>query len=552
MKPAMRWTVVAAGLLAAGRALADPVAGEPAEILLGNRLFDETRFAQFFAARAGGAVNAAPAEGDPAVAVSVTTGDPLPGPFAGQSINCRVCHLDVEHKATPGGGGRSYADFARRSPVPDRGDGETVTVRNSQALLNASLGRRTPFFLHFDGEFPSPEALVKATLTGRNFGWLPEERAQAVAHIARVIREDDGRGPVAEAFGGATYAGQFRGTDSLHPTNRPVPVEMAIDVMRASDEEVLDAVARFLVAYVESLEGARDPGGAFAGSPYDQFLARNGLPARPRGKESDLRYSRRLAKLLDKLPAPRFVGEADGRFLLHDQPWGFGPEELEGLRIFLRQPRGRRARPGTGNCVACHAAPTFTDFAFHNTGVTQAEYDRIHGAGSFAVVDVPGLPARNADPAAWLPPSSAHPRASGPFRAIPSADRPGRADLGLWNVYRNPALDDPAHQRAVEQMICAALAPRPCPTRDPARLLDAAMALFKTPSLRDLSHSAPYFHDGSVDHFEDAIAFYRRQGELARRKLVRNAAPALAGIALEPAHDAPLAAFLRALNEDFE
>lgn len=549
---ALHWGGAAAAFLLVGRALADPVAGEPAEILLGNRLFDETRFAQFFAARAGSDVNAALPEGDPTVAASVTTGAPLPGPFAGQSINCRVCHLDVEHKGRPGGGGRSYADFARRSPVPDRGDGETVTTRNSQQLLNASLRRRNPFTLHFDGEFPSAEALVKATLTGRNFGWLPGERAQAVAHIARVIREDDGRGTVAAQFGGASYAGQFRGTDSLYPTNRPVPVEMAMDVARASDEEILDGVARFLVAYIVSLESARGGDGAFSGSPYDQFLRKNGLPSRPRGKESDLRYSRRLAKLVDRLAAPRFVGEADGRFLLHDQPWRFGPDELDGLRIFFRQPRGRRAQAGTGNCVTCHSAPAFTDFAFHNTGVTQEEYDRVHGAGGFAALEIPRLAARDADPSAWLPPSPGHPRASGPFRAVPSADRPGRTDLGLWNVYRNPAMDDRAHQQAIETMLCRALAPRPCPRRDPARLLDAAVALFKTPSLRDLSHSAPYFHDGSLDRFEDVIDFYRRQGELARRGRVRNPAPALAGIALEPAHEAPLAAFLRSLNEDFE
>ncbi len=548
-----RILIVAVVAFVAGRALADPVVGEAPEILLGNRLFDETRFAQFFAARAGGDVNAVLAAGDPVVQVAVTAaGTPLPGPFAGQSINCRVCHMDIEQKGVPGGGGRSYADFARRSPVPDRGDGETVTVRNAQALLNASLSRRNPFFLHFDGEFPTPEALVKTTLTGRNFGWLPEERAAAVAHIARVIREDDGRGAVAAGFGGSSYVGQFRGTDSLFPTNRPVPVSMAMDVTRASDEEVLDGVARFLVTYVRSLEGARDAGGAFAGSPYDQFLQKNGLPARPRARESDARYSRRLAKLIDRLRAPVFVTEADGRFLLHDQAWVFGAEELEGLRLFLRQPRGRRARPGTGNCVACHAAPTFTDFAFHNTGVAQEEYDRIHGAGSFAALDVPDMVARNADPAAWLPPSAAHPRARGPFRAVPAADRPGRTDLGLWNVYRNPAIDAAGHHQAVERMICTALAPRPCPKRNPARLLDAALALFKTPSLRDLSHSAPYFHDGSLDRFEDVAAFYRRQGDLARRKQVRNAAPALAGIALEPADDAPLAAFLGALNEDFE
>jgi len=64
---------------------------------------------------------------------------PIPDPFAGQGINCRNCHLVDDVKDTPGGGNRSYADFARRSPVPARDDGRTVTPRNSP-----SLSRRSP------------------------------------------------------------------------------------------------------------------------------------------------------------------------------------------------------------------------------------------------------------------------------------------------------------------------------------------------------------------------------------------------------------------------
>ena len=37
-------------------------------------------------------------------------------------------------------------------------------------------------------KFNSMEDLVAATFTGRNFGWLPGERAQAIAHLARVVR----------------------------------------------------------------------------------------------------------------------------------------------------------------------------------------------------------------------------------------------------------------------------------------------------------------------------------------------------------------------------
>jgi len=547
MRPVL---LIAFVLTFAGRAAADPTTGDPPEVLLGNRLFDETRFAQFFAAHVGADVNAPLASGDPVMDVTTTMGAPLPGPFAGQAMNCRACHLDVEQKGVGGGGNRAYADFARRSPIPDRGDGETTTVRNSQQLLNANLARPGPFFLHFDGEFPSARDLVRATLTGRNFGWLPEERAAAVAHIVRVIREDDGRGALAASFGGATYAGAFRGTDPLFPTNRPIPTAMALDVEHASDDAILDAIGGFIAAYLQSLVDAK----ATQRSAYDEFLARNGLPAAPRRGETEARYSRRLGKLVDRLAAPRYVTEADGHLALHAQPFVFGENELTGLRLFLRAAHGRRAKPGTGNCVACHPAPTFTDFAFHDTGAAQEEYDAVHGEGAFAALAIPDLATRNADPDAYLSPSPEHPHAAGPFRAVPSVDRPGRTDLGLWNSFQNPSFSNHEQQRAIVDVVCRSIAPRPCagPRRRPAALLDAAVALFKTPSLRDLGHSAPYLHTGRKDTLEDVVAFYRAMSERARHGRVRNGARDLAGIALRDTDAAPLVAFLRSLNEDFE
>ena len=48
-----------------------------------------TRFAEFFASHATD-VNLPLAAGDPVVDQTTTTGAPLPGPFAGSSINCRL------------------------------------------------------------------------------------------------------------------------------------------------------------------------------------------------------------------------------------------------------------------------------------------------------------------------------------------------------------------------------------------------------------------------------------------------------------------------------
>ncbi|MBH0179157.1 MAG: hypothetical protein HP491_15180 [Nitrospira sp.] len=155
-------------------------ASDPPEVTNGERLFLETRFAQFFKAyiEAGGTVNTPLRAGDPVMSLIVTTGTGLPGPFAGLSMNCRACHLVDEHVGTPGGGMRTYGDFARRSPIPARADGKTTAPRNSPPLVNASLPRSVGTLFHFDGEFSTMAGLTTATFTGRNFGWLPGERSR--------------------------------------------------------------------------------------------------------------------------------------------------------------------------------------------------------------------------------------------------------------------------------------------------------------------------------------------------------------------------------------
>ena len=116
MTPASRgnenWQTLCAWLLLApfilsgcgsGKAPAPLLEAEsaPADQNIGERLFVETRFAEYFAANMTD-VNAPLAVGDPAVSQvqNVYTG-PMPGPFAGQSINCRSCHFVVEFQGVP-------------------------------------------------------------------------------------------------------------------------------------------------------------------------------------------------------------------------------------------------------------------------------------------------------------------------------------------------------------------------------------------------------------------------------------------------------------------
>ena len=88
-------------------------------------------------------------------------------------------------------------------------------------------------------------------------------------------------------------------------------------------------------------------------------------------------------------------------------------------------------------------------------------------------------------------------------------------------------------------------------SEDPTMLLPRTIALFKTPTLRGLAGSAPYMHTGQASTLESVIFFYRFTAELGRADKLRNGDPEISRIALGKSDGAPLAAFLRSLNEDF-
>lgn len=518
---------------------------DPPQSSIGERLFLETRFSQFFHLRSLGDANAVLRAGDVTVANTAIGVAAMPGAFAGRSMNCRACHLVDEHAASAGN--RSYCDFTRRSPIPERGDGLSVTPRNSPPLLGVvSRGADAPA-LHFDGEFSTAEDLVVGGMLGRNFGWLPDERAKAVAHIAHIIRDDDGAGLLARQFGGA-YAKVFAGVDTTIPARLRLAPEWRLDVAKATDEQIVRHIARLVTAYMAGLDFSRDAAGHHNGSPYDRFLLVNGLPRAPESGETPREYGKRLLLKVLALESPRFVSANEGRFRTHRQDFSFGPRELEGLKIFFATPAGNadpKRKGGVGNCIACHAAPEFTDFRYHNTGASQEEYDDIHGAGAFAALPVPDLAARAAAPAAYLPRTAAHPEAAAVFISPPSAEFPGRTDLGLWNVLTNP--DFPSAQARLR----AAFAD-PGKSESDDELLLRSLAAFRTPGLRNLGHSDPYMHTGGKDSLGAVIRFYRDIAVKSRAGAVRNADPELAGITLSTADEPPLSAFLRALNEDYE
>ena len=78
------------------------------------------------------------------------------------------------------------------------------------------------------------------------------------------------------------------------------------------------------------------------------------------------------------------------------------------------------------------------------------------------------------------------------------------------------------------------------------------IAQFKTPILRDLEDSSPYFHNGSKLQLEDVVQFYINSSQLARQGLLRNAPAEFRNMSLSSDDLNALVAFLISLTEDYD
>ncbi|MBL7714139.1 MAG: hypothetical protein JNL01_01650 [Bdellovibrionales bacterium] len=496
---------------------ADPA--DPAEVAIGERLFKETRFAELFRATSHGNVNAR-VEGDPVLNQIGDGKTTLTSPFAGQTMSCVACHF-VDQGNSQGLGMRSYAEFTEKSVIPARADGKTHTPRNSPSLLHAAAPRNVPSVFHYDGEFVTLDELVIGGFTGRNFGWMPDQKQEALDQIVQVIREDDGSDAVAAEFGALPYRELLAGKSPRIPKELRLPAEYRIDVLQASDQAVLNVVARLVSVYLEDLDFSRDEEGHFNGSPYDAFLKKNGIPRGPKSWQSDDEYTSDLTERVLALKNPKWVSASEGSFSFHQQAFEFGEEEFEGLKLFLR----RKQDPGqssqfVGNCVACHAAPAFTDYRLHNVGETELQYDTLNGFESFKKLSIPSLEDRQK-----------------------GALVPASLDLGAWAVLGNPAM--PRSQTAIMELLC------PSNSCDPKANSELAVATFKTPPLRDLGHSQPYMHTGRHPSLESALLVYVQASNRGKSGYMRVVDPEVLKMQLNPNAIPPLVKFLKSLNEDY-
>jgi cytochrome c peroxidase len=389
--------------------------------------------------------------------------------------SCSDCHLFDEDPQ----GLRGFVDFLARSWVPWRmQDPRRDGLRNAPTLFDVAQMPR----LHFDGEFGSLEELVSGTLSGRPMGWLPGEEPQAFAQVHSVLVNDRGEGRGAEG----SYREQFKQV-------------YGVELEKLRPDETVNLVAKAMTEFMRTLKTER-------ASPYDQFIRANGLAAEPALREESKTFAARLLAQVMAL-------EAGGKLKLTR---GFDAAALRGFKIFFRT----EGAGSTGNCAACHAPPLFTDFSFHNLGVSQREYDRIHGEGKFAALPIP-------DAATAVRPAAR-------FRETPRAAKPGETDLGYWNF------------------VDLSASPLRRPGESDDQFLRRLIATFKTPTLRNLAYSYPYLHTGAFSSLEETLGELMRVSELARAGRVREADPELMRIRITEADIPALTAFLNTLNEDLK
>jgi cytochrome c peroxidase len=152
-----------------------------------------------------------------------------------------------------------------------------------------------------------------------------------------------------------------------------------------------------------------------------------------------------------------------------------------GARLFVRS-----------QCGVCHVGPAFTNGEFHDVGVPYAL-----GPGRVDPGRAGGLKKLRADPHNLL----------GPW----SDDRSGAAAVKTRHVEATPA----------------------------------AFGQFKTPSLRNLVHTAPYMHDGRYATLRDVVRHY---SELDMERIHTHGEQLLRPLGLSPSEIDDLVAFLESLS----
>ena len=198
-------------------------------------------------------------------------------------------------------------------------------------------------------------------------------------------------------------------------------------------------------------------------------------------------------------------------------------EELAGMKLFFG---------GQAKCSNCHAGPEFSGAAASNVG-------RMEPA------DIPGNP----------------PGVEKLIEIMPMADNLGAAyDNGFYNIGVRPTEEDLGVGGEAAGPICFSRRSEmglPIPEQD---VVDQPLSVdpgfrvacdgaFKTPQLRNVEFTAPYFHNGGTGTLREMIEFYNRGGDFSDENIA-DLDPDITQLGLTDEQIDQLVAFMRALTDE--
>ncbi|MEM1247412.1 MAG: cytochrome c peroxidase [Acidobacteriota bacterium] len=367
---------------------------------------------------------------------------------ADYGASCAGCH--ATGSSIQGRTARAWNDYTPTSLTAKK----ATTLRNTPSLLGSASRQ----YLGWDGAHQDLAELIFEKLVGTQLGWEPKDRDRALAAVHFTLLEEGSGGGT-----GPTYAESFEAAYG-----------MALEAVGVEQAVRLGAGA--IADYVRSIEPTNT-------APWDAFAEMNRFDTPNEGEDpKDFAYG-----------VWSRIGNQEGRRLIK-RPKGFSADAYLGFRTFFRVDD---VEPGAvGNCVTCHVPPNFTDDRFHNVGISELEYDEVHGAGSAAKLELPG-------------------QASQLTASRPTADAAAAIDLGRFNV-------EPSRENA---------------------------GAFRTPGLRRSSGTDPYMHNGRYETLADAVRAHATAAAKARAGELPWADEELKILQIEEQDIVQLVAFLEQLNE---
>jgi len=188
------------------------------------------------------------------------------------------------------------------------------------------------------------------------------------------------------------------------------------------------------------------------------------------------------------------------------------PQQLTGWGVFQ----------GKGKCVNCHGGAAFTNASIHRRLFTDRLNRMVMGNGGVAVYDE-GFYNIGVTPTA----QDVGVGGNDPFGNPLSFAGLAKKSILLFNIYEQALLDDlvtPFTRIAVQ-------------------------GSFKTPGLRNVELTAPYFHNGGTATLTQVVEFYNRGGNFARANIADLDAD-IQPLGLTSDEKSALVAFLKALTDD--